>query len=502
MQKKPLLGFWQIWNMCFGFMGIQFGFALQNANISRIFQTLGANIDEIPILFIAAPVTGLLVQPIIGYMSDRTWNGLGRRRPYFLIGALLASGSLFFMPHSPYLWIAAGMLWIMDASINISMEPFRALVGDMLPEEQRTTGYAMQSFFIGIGSVVASAMPWMLTNWMAVSNEAPAGIIPDAVRYSFYFGGAALLLCVLWTILKTKEYSPEELEAFEKAEGTIKAANDEKTSESERSASQYGKGGLFWLLTGAVLSGAVFELSLDKELYILTSGAAFFGLLQLVSAQLKSTNRVNNGFYRIIDDIFHMPAAMKQLAVVQFFSWFAMFALWIYLIPAVTSYHFGADTPQAPGYGKGANWAGILSAAFNFVAMIAAIGIPKLAATFGRKKAHMISLALGGIGLASFPLITDPDLLLIPMIGVGIAWTSILALPYALLSSAVPSAKMGTYMGVFNFFIVIPQIIAASLLGVLVRNVFGGEAIPILVLGGIFMILGGLSTLWVKTSEA
>ena len=194
MKNKPTLGFWQIWNMCFGFMGIQFGFALQNANVSRIFQTLGAEVDDIPILWIAAPLTGLIVQPIIGYMSDRTWTGLGRRRPYFLGGAILASAALIFMPNSPTLWIAAGMLWIMDASINISMEPFRAFVGDNLPEKQRTTGFAMQTFFIGVGAVVASALPWVLTNWLSIANEAPPGVIPDSVKISFYVGGIAFLL--------------------------------------------------------------------------------------------------------------------------------------------------------------------------------------------------------------------------------------------------------------------------------------------------------------------
>ncbi|MEX0297804.1 MAG: MFS transporter [Kordiimonas sp.] len=487
--------------MCFGFMGIQFGFALQNSNISRIFQTLGANIDEIPILFIAAPITGLLVQPIIGYMSDRTWNKLGRRRPYFLYGALLATASLFIMPHSPYLWMAAGMLWIMDASINVSMEPFRALVGDMLPEKQRTTGFAMQSFFIGVGSVVASAMPWVLTNWMAVSNDAPEGIIPDSVRYSFYFGGAALFSCVLWTIFRTKEYSPEQLAAFEKAESALSAAQLPESHANKRTASQYQQGGTLWLLTGLAASYAVMQLALDKELYILSGGAAVFGLLQLVSGQLKKAARTSNGFFRIIDDIFHMPHAMKQLALVQFFSWFAMFALWIYTIPAVTSFHFGAAGPQDVGYGEGANWAGILFAIFNLVAMMTAIGIPKLAAIFGRKKAHLISLSLGGIGLASFPLISAPELLVVPMIGVGVAWTSILSLPYALLSSAVPAAKMGTYMGIFNFFIVIPQIIAASILGLLVRDLFGGEAIYALVLAGGSFIISGVLTLLVKTGE-
>ena len=232
MKQKPRLSFWQIWNMCFGFLGIQMGFALQNANVSRIFQTLGASIDEIPILWIAAPLTGLIVQPIVGYLSDRTWNRLGRRRPYFLVGAILASLALFVMPNSPYLWVAAGMLWIMDASINVSMEPFRAFVGDSLPEKQRTGGFAMQTFFIGVGAVIASALPWMMTNWFGISNDAPAGMIPVSVKFAFYVGGAAFLLAVSWTVFRSKEYSPEELAEFEAA----RTVDEERAEVSLRSS--------------------------------------------------------------------------------------------------------------------------------------------------------------------------------------------------------------------------------------------------------------------------
>ncbi|MGB5257161.1 MAG: MFS transporter, partial [Woeseiaceae bacterium] len=259
MKQKPQLSFWQIWNMCFGFLGIQMGFALQNANVSRIFQTLGAPIDDIPILWIAAPLTGLIVQPIIGYMSDRTWNSLGRRRPYFLIGAILASLALFIMPNSPYLWVAAGMLWIMDASINVSMEPFRAFVGDNLPEKQRTSGFAMQTFFIGIGAVVASALPWMMANWFGISNEAPAGEIPVSVKYSFYVGGAAFLLAVSWTVFRSTEYSPQQLAEFDAARPPEHVAEDTTV----RPASKYRSGGIISAVIGVGLWFWIASAGLD-----------------------------------------------------------------------------------------------------------------------------------------------------------------------------------------------------------------------------------------------
>jgi len=499
MQQKPTLGFWQIWNMCFGFMGIQFGFALQNANVSRIFQTLGADLEDIPILWVAAPLTGLLVQPIVGYLSDQTWNQFGRRRPYFLIGAILASIALFWMPNSPVLWVAAGMLWIMDASINITMEPFRAFVGDMLPEEQHTRGFAMQSFFIGIGSVVASSLPWILTNWLNISNTAPEGVIPDSVKYSFYAGGAALLLTVLWTIYRTKEYSPDELDAFAQAKDT--ASPETKTTgnhgQNRRSAGQYRNQGSLWLLAGLAATWLVDANGLDKQLFIVTLGSAAFGLMQFIASMQINMNAVDNGFYKIVDDIFHMPKAMKQLSVVQFFSWFALFAMWIYSTSGVTSFHYGTDDVLSAAYNEGADWVGILFAAYNGFAALSALAIPFVAKKLGRRQTHLINMCLGGIGLISFAFISDPKLLIISMVGVGIAWASILSLPYSLLSSAVPHAKMGTYMGIFNFFIVIPQLLAASVLGLLLRVIFDGEAIYALVLGGILMICGGFATLLV-----
>ena len=493
MQQRPILSFWQIWNMCFGFLGIQFGFALQNANVSRIFQTLGAEVGDLPILWVAAPLTGLIVQPIVGYLSDRTWNRFGRRRPYFTIGAILASLALFVMPNSPTLWIAAGMLWIMDASINISMEPFRAFVGDMLPERQRTAGFAMQSFFIGVGAVVASALPWMMTNWFDVSNTAAAGQVPDSVKLSFYLGGAAFLLAVMWTVFRTREYSPDELAAFERAESPGNAALDAPPP----APSNFRTGGILSLFLGVVGWYSIWQFGLEKELYVLAGGLVAFGLLQLAAAAMQSGGRTSNGLYEIMDDLFRMPRVMKQLAVVQFFSWFALFAMWIYGTSGVTSHHYQALDPASAAYNDGADWVGVLFACYNGFAALAAIAIPFVAGNLGCRWCHLLNLALGGIGLISFYFIDDPRWLLVSMIGVGIAWASILSLPYALLSNNLPARKMGVYMGIFNFFIVIPQIVAASILGLFVNWLFDGQAIFALVTGGVCMILAGVATLFV-----
>jgi len=493
MEQKPQLSFWQIWNMCFGFLGIQFGFALQNANVSRIFQTLGAPIDDIPILWVAAPLTGLIVQPIIGYMSDRTWNSLGRRRPYFLVGAILASLALFVMPNSPVLWVAAGMLWIMDASINISMEPFRAFVGDMLPEKQRTTGFATQTFFIGIGAVVASALPYMMTNWFDVSNTAAPGVVPDSVKLSFYWGGAIFLLAVLWTVFRTKEYSPEQLAAFDAARPAEHVTEDK----SLRPASRYLNGGIVWAVIGVALWYWIMSKGLDKQLYVLAGGFTVFGLLQIVTSLLQNKGSTNNGLYHIMHDLFHMPRVMRQLAVVQFFSWFALFAMWIYGTSAVTSYHYGTTDVTSAAYNNGADWVGVLFAAYNGFAALAAIAIPFVANRLGCRLSHLVNMTIGGVGLISFFFIKDPSMLLIPMIGVGIAWASILSLPYALLSSNLPSHKMGIYMGIFNFFIVIPQLVAASVLGLVLREFFNLQSIYGLVIGGVLMMIAGVATLLV-----
>ena len=431
-REKPRLSFWQIWNMSFGFLGIQFGFALQNANVSRIFETLGGT--EIALYWLAAPLTGMLVQPIIGYMSDRTWSPKwGRRRPFFLVGAVLASFALLVMPNVSALWMAVGMLWIMDSSINISMEPFRALVGDLLPSEQRTTGFAAQTFFIGVGAVVASSLPWMFTNWFGIANTAPAGQIPPSVKYAFYIGGVVFFLAVLWTVLNTKEYPPEDMDAFEE--------------EKRRTVG-------FW-----------------------------------------------NGIRESFAGITHMPKTMAQLAIVQFFSWLALFSMWIYTTPAVTSHIYHTTDTTSKLYNEGADWVGVCFAVYNGVSAIAALLLPVIARATSRRFTHLICLVAGGLGLISIYFISDPRMLLVSMVGVGIAWASILSVPYAMLAGALPANKMGYYMGVFNFFIVIPQVVAGLILGFFTKSVFHGESVLTLVLGGCSMIISGLLTLRVNDDD-
>ena len=483
MRSKPTLSFWQIWNMCFGFLGIQFGFALQNANVSRIFQTLGASIDDIPVLWIAAPLTGLIVQPIVGYLSDRTWNRLGRRRPYFLTGAVLASLALFVMPNSSALWIAAGLLWVLDASINISMEPFRAFVGDQLSPAQRPAGYSMQSFFIGIGSVVASLLPWLLAQ-AGVGNTAGPGGIPDTVRYAFYFGGAVLLLALGWTVFRTREYPPDVLAAFDDAQPPDALRQPPSAAPRRTQA-------IAWLVVGLAGVVAIAEFGLDKQLYILAGGIAAYGVALLLSGFTQSQGM----FATIMRDVHDMPATMRKLAVVQFFSWFALFAMWIYTTAAVTAVHFGSTDTTSAAYNEGANWVGVLFAAYNGFAALAAIVIPQMVKRWGLRISHLVNTTLGGIGLLSFVVIRDPHWLLLSMVGVGFAWASILSLPYALLSDSVPSEKMGVFMGIFNFFIVIPQLVAASLLGFLLKTFLGGQPLQALVIGGISLIVAGLCVL-------
>jgi maltose/moltooligosaccharide transporter len=498
MNKKPSLSFWQIWNMSFGFLGIQFGFALQNANVSRIFESLGAKVENIPILWIAAPVTGLIIQPIIGHMSDNTWGRLGRRRPYFMVGAILASLALLFMPNSPTLWIAAGTLWLMDASINISMEPFRAFVGDMLPSEQRTTGFAMQSFFIGTGAVVASALPWIFTNWFNVSNEVVAGErIPQSVKLSFYLGGAIFLAAVLWTVFSTKEYSPEELAEFEAEKKESSRSIEIPVSSSQTLLPVFIRNGFIWLVAGILGSLVILEMGWEKELYVLSVGLIAFGLILLTTAWYTRQGMVHNGLVEVITDLTNMPKTMKQLAITQFFSWFALFAMWIYATSAVTSHIYGTTDATSALYNEGANWVGILFATYNGFAAVVAFLLPVLAKFTSRKMAHAIALVCGGLGLASFYIVKDPHMLVVSMLGVGIAWASILSMPYAILTGSLPARKMGTYMGIFNFFIVIPQILAASILGFFTKVIFEGHAIYSLILGGLSLLIAAASVLFV-----
>ena len=503
-RRKPTLSFWQIWNMSFGFLGIQFGFALQNGNVSRIFQTLGADIDNIPILWIAAPVTGLLVQPIIGHMSDKTWNRLGRRRPYFLTGAILATLAMAIITNSPSWIVATMMLWIMDASFNISMEPFRAFVGDMLPSKQRTMGFAMQSFFIGIGAVVGSFLPWMLANWFNVAEVPAEGkLLPFNLKLSFYIGAAVLLLAVLWTIIRTKEYSPEELEEFEKGEKVARGEllEQQRAESMERDQSRpvnFYRTGVIWLSIGLVLTFILSRVDLEKELYVVTGGVALFGLLQILAGALKSAGRGDNGLNSILTDLKRMPSTMGQLAVVQFFTWFALFSLWIYTTSAVTSQVYGTSDTTSLAYNKGANWVGVLFGVYNGFSALVAFMLPVLAKYTSRKLTHTICLLIGGLSLISISLIHTPGMLVLPMLGIGLAWASILSMPYAILTGSLPHNKMGIYMGIFNFFIVIPQILAASILGSMVKHLFDGNTMLALVAGGISMVIAAISVRFVK----
>jgi len=495
--QKPKLSFWQILNMNVGFLGIQFGFALQNANTSRIFSKLGAEVEEIPILWIAAPVTGLLVQPIVGYLSDNTWTKLGRRRPYFLVGAILASIALCIMPNSPMLWFAAIMLWVMDASINISMEPFRAFVADNLSENQRTLGFVTQSFFIGTGAVIGSVLPWLLTNVFGLNNTAPEGIISESVKWSFYIGGIVFLITVLWTVVSSKEYSPQELEKYQ----------DEKEDNNQVDLSNIPKNlveqrnyGLSMIVIGALISYLIYYFQLDKKLYILFLGLVLVGILFIIVSMLRRKS-VDNGFTIIVSGLLNMPQTMKQLAWVQFFSWFALFSMWIYSNDIVTGHVFNTFDKQSVLYNDSADWVTVMFAVYNGVAALVAFLLPLIAKKINNKSTHFLACFLGGIGLISIYFATSKVYLLLSMIGVGIAWASILSIPYAMLSNSLPSSKMGYYMGVFNFFIVIPQIIAATILGFLVKSFFNEEPVYAIITGGIAMIIAGLLTLRVNTKN-
>lgn len=434
ISAKPKLTISQLFNMSFGFFGIQFGFALQNANVSRIFQTLGADLDKIAILWIAAPFTGLVVQPIIGYLSDRTWHPFwGRRRPFFFTGAILASIALLLMPNSIALWMAAMLLWILDASINISMEPFRAFVGDKLPAQQRTAGFAMQTFFIGLGAVIASLLPYIFTNFFHISNTAEKGVIPNSVKYSFYIGGFVFLLAVMWTVFTTKEFPPEDMKKWE----------EEK---------------------------------------------------------LKSKGFAH-GFAEIVRGISAMPKTMMQLAVVQFFTWLAFFSMWIYTTAGVAQNVYGTTDTTSKSFQDAGDWVGVMFMVYNGISALAAFLLPMLAAKISRRFTHLICLILGGAGLISIFFIKDNHTLLLSMVFVGLAWASTLTMPYAILAGALPLNKMGFYMGVFNFFIVIPQILAAAILGFFVKRVFNDESIYALLVGGISMIIAGLCNFIVKENK-
>ena len=433
VMDKPARTFWQIFNMSFGFLGIQFGWGLQMANMSAIYEYLGARADQIPILWLAAPLTGLLVQPLIGHASDHTWNRLGRRRPYFLTGAILSSAALVLMPRSSALWMAAGLLWVLDASINISMEPFRAFVADLLPEEQRTRGFAMQSLFIGLGAVVASMLPWLLTNVFHMAGTSGQGI-PITVRLSFYVGAAAFFGAVLWTIVSTKEYPPANMEQFLAAK------------------------------------------RLQKPLF----------------------QRLSDSFGEIAQAIADMPVTMRQLAWAQICTWLGLFCMWLYFPVAVARNVFGAPDPSSPLYTQGVEWAGNCFAWYSAICFVFSFALPGVARVLGRKGTHSLCLICGAAGLLSVGLIHNQYLLLLSMTGVGIAWASILSMPYSILSAAIPSSRMGIYMGIFNFFIVIPEILSALFFGRIMSGLFGNNRMMAILLGGMCFLAAALLTLRVR----
>ena len=436
MAEKPRLSFWQIWNMSFGFLGIQFGWGLQLGNMSAIYEKLGANPDELPLLWLAAPLTGLIVQPIVGSMSDRTWGPLGRRRPYFLVGAILASVALFFMPTSSTLWMAAGLLWILDASINVSMEPFRAFVADKLNDAQRTTGFVMQSFFIGLGATFAGWLP-LAFRYFGVTGNTASGI-PLTIKYAFQIGAAAFLLAVIWTVVTSKEYPPEDMEAFRRMKRERRGA-----------------------------------------------GA---GLAEIFTA------------------LREMPATMRQLAPVQICTWLGLFCMWLFYVPAVARHVFGALDPKSEAYTRGAEWGNFAMSFMNITCFGVAFLLPKLAVATSRKTVHFVCQLCGALGLLSVYFISNPWMLVLSMIGVGVAWASILSMPYAILSGSLPAARMGVYMGVFNFFIVIPEIAQALTFGPLIRGVFGPgnprSPLYVVIIGGCFMLLAALLVTRVRDTPA
>lgn len=436
--KKRRLGFWEIWNMSFGYLGIQMGFALQNANASRILQNFGADVHSLSWFWLVAPLTGLIVQPIIGHYSDRTWTRFGRRKPYFLFGALMAAIGLILMPQSdvltslmPALWVGAGMLMIMDASFNIAMEPFRALVADMLPSDQRTLGFSIQTVLIGIGAVIGSALPYVLSNWFDVSNVSESGV-PYNVVLSFIIGAAVLVGGILITVSTTKEYTPEELKQFDKEEIAV---TEEKTS-----------------------------------------------------------------LLNIISDFAKMPETMRQLSWVQFFSWFGLFGMWVFSTPAIAHHVYGlplSDSSSAQ-YQEAGDWVGILFGVYNLISAIFAFFLPFIAKKLGRKTTHAVSLIIGGLGLISIYFAPNPYWLVASMVGVGVAWASILAMPYAILAGSIPAKKMGVYMGIFNFFIVIPQIINALVGGLIVKYLYNGNPIFAIVTSGVSFVLAAIFVFRVK----
>ncbi len=431
-ESKPQpLSFWQLWNMSFGFLGIQFGWGLQMANASAIFEYLGATAHQIPILWLAAPLTGLIVQPIIGNLSDNTWGPLGRRRPYFLVGAMVSSIALVLMPNSSNLWMAAGVLWLLDTSANVSMEPFRAFVGDLVPEKQRTKGFAIQSLLIGLGSITASALPWVLSHsaqWIHPNHRQNG--IPWSVELSFYIGAIAFLGTVVWTVVTTKERPPKDMDAFHRQQ--------------------------------------------EERLGVIST-------LQEIGNALRA-----------------MPKTMRQLAWVQCFSWLGMYCIFLYFPPAIAHNIFGAVEEGTLLYTAGIEWAGLCIAAYNLVCVAFSFVLPRLAKATNRRTTHMLCLLAGSIGLLSLLIVPNQYWVFASMIGVGIAWASLLSMPYAILVGSLPPKRSGIYMGIFNSFIVLPAVGASLGLGWMMVHVLGDNRLSAVVMGGVFMAIAALLTLRVE----
>lgn len=490
---KPRQGWAGLFNISFGFFGIQIGFALQNANMSRVFQSLGSSLDDLPALWVAAPLTGLLVQPVIGHLSDRTWLGrMGRRRPYFLAGAVLAALALVLMPLSGALLMAATLLWMLDASLNVSMEPFRAFVGDMLDKDQHTAGYAVQTAFIGAGAVAGSLFPWLLDHF-GVANQVVGGGIPDTVRYSFWAGGIALFLAVLWTVLTTREYSPQELAGY--GEQAVQDTSADTAALAARSM----VAPLRWVAAGLLLAFFTSERGLEKEVYLLAALLCGYGLVSLAAIALARAGRPASMLTSIVGDFSGMPEIMKRLALVQFFSWSALFIMWINTTPVVAQEFFASPDPASAGYQDGGNWVGVLFSVYNGVAAIAALALlPWLSRRLGKARTHMVCLLAGAAGYASFFLITDPQWLLLSEVGIGIAWASILAMPYAILASSLPQSKLGITMGLFNVFIVVPQLLVATAMGSIMKAWFPGEPIWTMAFAAGTLVIAALAMLRVE----
>jgi maltose/moltooligosaccharide transporter len=510
--SRPRQSAWGLWNISFGFFGIQIGFALQNANMSRIFQTLGSSAESLPGLWVAAPLTGLLIQPIIGHYSDRTWLGrLGRRRPYFLSGAVLATLALLVMPLAPLvgpalvpaslalgqaLFFSALMLWLLDGALNVSMEPFRAFIGDMLPKEQHAAGYAVQTAFIGAGAVVGSIFPKLLESW-GVANHAAPGVVPDTVRYAFWFGGAALFVAVLWTVLTTREYSPEELRRY--GTGSGEESGETVRLLAERSPSR----SLAWVALGSGVVALVKGYALQREMYLLGALLIAYGIASIIAISGARAGRPPRLLGHIVGDFSGMPPVMKRLALVQFFSWSALFIMWIYTTPVVAARVFGAADPASPAFQAAGNWVDVLFATYNGVAALVALTLlPWLARRIGAARTHVLALLCGAAGYASFFLLTDQYQLIGAEIGIGIAWASILAMPYAILASSLPQAKLGVYMGLFNVFIVVPQLIVSTVMGSVMAAFFPGEPLYTMAFAAVVMALAALAMLRVEAPRA